>query len=151
MSDRKCLICSMEGVEPLARVFRDQHWAGEVAPGYEVPGWFFLRVRRHAEKLTGLNDTEVAGFGRHAHDLVSAVERVTGAPAVYLLSFGENYTHFHALVCARGTDVPPEQRSGALLKLVSDGRDPAAAQALAARVRTAYEEIVQGRDPVPVG
>jgi len=133
VSDRKCLICSMEGVEPLARVFRDQHWAGEVAPGYEVPGWFFLRVRRHAEKLTGLNDTEVAGFGRHAHDLVSAVERVTGAPAVYLLSFGENYTHFHALVCARGTDVPPEQRSGALLKLVSDGRDPAAAQALAAR------------------
>lgn len=150
MSDSTCLICSMEDVDPSSRVFRDQHWAGEVAPGYEVPGWFFLRARRHAEKLTGLNDAEVAGFGRHAHDLVSAVERVTGAPAVYLLSFGENYSHFHALVCARGADVPREQRSGALLTLVSDGRDPAAAQALASQVRIAYEEIVQGREPVPV-
>jgi hypothetical protein len=28
--------------------------AAEVAPGYEVPGWFFLRARRHAAKLTGL-------------------------------------------------------------------------------------------------
>jgi diadenosine tetraphosphate (Ap4A) HIT family hydrolase len=53
-----------------------------VAPGYEVPGWFFLRARRHAEKLTGLDEAETATFGRHAHDLVSAVEQVTGAPAV---------------------------------------------------------------------
>ncbi len=141
----------MEDVDPAARVFTDEYWAGEVAPGYEVPGWFFLRARRHAEKLTGLNDAEVAGFGRHAHDLVTAVERVTGAPAVYLLSFGENYLHFHALVCARGADVPAEQRSGALLKLVADGRDPAAAHALAARVRPVYEEIVRSRERAAVG
>ena len=79
----------MEGADPASRVFLDELWAAEVAPGYEVPGWFFLRARRHAEKLTGLDEAETATFGRHAHDLVSAVEQVTGAPAVYLLSFGE--------------------------------------------------------------
>ena len=81
-SERDCLICSMEASDPAGRVFLDDLWAAEVAPGYEVPGWFFLRARRHAEKLSGLDEAETAVFGRRAHDLVSAIERVTGAPAV---------------------------------------------------------------------
>ena len=151
MPGNECLICSMEETYPASRVFLDDLWAAEVAPGYEVPGWFFLRARRHAEKLTGLNEAETATFGRHAHDLVSAVEQVTGAPAVYLLSFGENYRHFHALVCARDDQVPPEARGWALIKLLTEGRDLAAAQALAGEVRLAYEEIVRGREHAAVG
>lgn len=151
MSEPECLICSMEETGPDSRVFLDDLWAAEVAPGYEVPGWFFLRARRHAEKLTGLDDTEVATFGRHAHDLVAAVEQVTGAPAVYLLSFGESYRHFHALVAARGEEIPPAQRGGALLGLLAEGRDPDAAQALVPAVRAAYEQIVRGREPAEVG
>lgn len=150
MSESECLICSMEETDPASRVFLDDLWAAEVAPGYEVPGWFFLRARRHAEKLTGLDDAEVATFGRHAHDLVSAVEQVTGAPAVYLLSFGENFRHFHALVAARGEDIPPAKRGGALLSLLADGRDPGAAQALAPAVRAAYERIVGARESAEV-
>lgn len=152
MSDAaQCLICSMEDTIPSHRVFHDSLWAAEVAPGYEVPGWFFLRTRRHAEKLTGLDESEVATFGRHAHDLVNAVEQVTGAPAVYLLSFGENYRHFHTLVTARGQEIPPAQRGGALLGLAAEGRDPVAAQALVPAVRTAYEQIVRDRAPAEVG
>jgi diadenosine tetraphosphate (Ap4A) HIT family hydrolase len=140
----------MEDVDPASRVFLDDLWAAEVAPGYEVPGWFFLRARRHAEKLTGLDDAEVAGFGRHAHDLVSAVEEATGAPAVYLLSFGENYTHFHALVAARGKEVPLDRRGGALLQLLADNRDSAAAEALVPLVCAAYDRIVSGREPAEI-
>ena len=147
MAEAECLLCSMEETSPAARVFLDDLWAAEVAPGYEVPGWFFLRVRRHAEKLTGLDDTEVATFGRHAQDLVNAVEQTTGAPAVYLLSFGENYRHFHALVAARGEEIPPAQRGGALLGLLAESRDPLAAQALVPPVRAAYEQLVRGREP----
>jgi diadenosine tetraphosphate (Ap4A) HIT family hydrolase len=150
MADSQCLICSMEESDPASRVFLGELWAAEVAPGFEVPGWFFLRARRHAEKLTGLDDAETATFGRHAHDLVSAVEQVTGAPAVYLLSFGENYRHFHALVAARGDEVPPEVRGWGLLRLLAEGRDVPAAQALAGDVRLAYEEIVRGREHAAV-
>lgn len=67
------------------------------------------------------------------------------APAVYLLSFGENYRHFHALIAARGEQVPAEVRGGALLQLLAQGRDVPAAQALAGDVRLVYEEIVRGR------
>ena len=141
----------MEESGPAARVFRDELWAAEVAPGYEVPGWFFLRARRHAEKLTGLDEAETATFGRRAHDLVNAVERVTGAPAVYLLSFGENYRHFHALVAARGERVPPELRGYGLIGLLAENRDVPAAEALAGDVRLAYEGIVRGREPAAVG
>jgi diadenosine tetraphosphate (Ap4A) HIT family hydrolase len=151
MPGRDCLICSMEETDPAARVFADELWAAEVAPGYEVPGWFFLRARRHAERLTGLDEAETATFGRHAHDLVRAVERVTGAPAVYLLSFGENYRHFHALVAARGDQVPPESRGWALLRLLATGRDIPAARARAGEVRLVYEEIVRGREQAAVG
>jgi len=151
MPDRDCLICSLEEAEPASRVFLDELWAAEVAPGFEVPGWFFLRARRHAEKLTGLDEAETATFGRHAHDLLSAVERVTGAPAVYLLSFGENFRHFHALVAARGDEVPPELRGYGLIKQLAEGRDIPAAQALAGKVRLVYEEIVRGREHAAVG
>jgi diadenosine tetraphosphate (Ap4A) HIT family hydrolase len=150
-ADGSCLICSMEQADPAGRVFLDELWAAEVAPGYEVPGWFFLRARRHAEGLTGLDEAETAAFGRRAHDLVSAVERATGAPAVYLLSFGENFRHFHALVAARGCQVPPEARGWALLRLLAGGRDVPAARAVAGDVRLAYEEIVRDREHAAVG
>lgn len=151
MTDNACLICSMETSHPMSRVFLDEHWAAEVAPGYEVPGWFFLRNRRHAEKLTGLNDDEVAGFGRHAHDLVTAIERATGAPAVYLLSFGENHRHFHALIATRGHEIPPALRGGALLQLLATNKDPVAAAALVPQVRAAYNKIVRDRQLADVG
>ena len=149
MTDADCLICSMETSSPTMRVFRDEYWAAEVAPGYEVPGWFFLRARRHAEKLSGLNDDEVATFGRHAHDLVTAVETATAAPAVYLLHFGESYPHFHALVAARGQEIPAARRGGALLQLLADGKDPDGAATLVPQVRAAYDQILRNRQPAP--
>jgi diadenosine tetraphosphate (Ap4A) HIT family hydrolase len=150
-TERDCLICVMEEADPAGRVFRDDLWAAEVAPGYEVPGWFFLRARRHAEKLTGLDAAETAAFGPRARDLVSAIERVTGAPAVYLTSFGENFLHFHALVAARGDQVPPEMRGWSLLSGLAAGRDVPGSHAVARDVRLAYEEIVRGRAHATVG
>ncbi|MFD0635565.1 hypothetical protein ACFQ9X_32455 [Catenulispora yoronensis] len=102
-----CLMCRLEQGPEEAQVFSDPLWAAEIVPGYDVPGWFILRARRHAERITGLNEDELATFGQRARDLVAAVTEATGAPATYLLSFGENYRHFHALIAARGAQVPP--------------------------------------------
>ena len=49
---------------------------------------------------------ELAAFGQRARDLIAAIETVTAAPAVYLMTFGESYKHFHALVCARDEQMP---------------------------------------------
>ncbi|WP_394618943.1 hypothetical protein JNUCC0626_07540 [Lentzea sp. JNUCC 0626] len=139
LPDAECLLCGMEGIDDASIVFRDELWAAEVVPAYAVPGWFVLRSRRHAERITGLNDDELGSLAHRARDLVGAVTEATGAPATYLLVFGENYPHFHAVITARGEDVPPHRRSGAILQLVPDHVDPVEAARLVPAVRAAYE------------
>jgi diadenosine tetraphosphate (Ap4A) HIT family hydrolase len=138
-----CQMCTLEQAADSAVVFRDELWAAEVVPGFDVPGWYALRVRRHAERLTGLSVAELDSFGRRARDLVAAVTEVTGAPATYLLVFGEAYPHFHALVTARGEHVPAESRSGDLLKLRAQHADPVAAARLVPAVREAYGRMAR--------
>lgn len=137
-----CLMCIQEKSAHDSAVFRDDLWAGEIVAGMEVPGWFVLRARRHAELITGLDDAELNTLGRRARDLTAAVSEVTGAPATYLMVFGENHRHFHALIAARGDDVPSDRRSGNILKLVSERADPAAASAMLPAVREAYARHV---------
>ena len=139
-----CLLCTMEDADETSVVFRDPLWAAEIVPGYDVPGWLILRSRRHAERITGLDDEELSSYGRRARDLVAAVTEVTGAPATYLLVFGENYPHFHALIAPRGNDVPPDRRAGNILQLRADRADLAAAGKLVPPMRSAYARRAGG-------
>lgn len=133
-----CLLCSMEDADDSLVVFRDERWAAEIVSGYDVPGWVVLRARRHAERITGLDDDELATYGRRARDLVAAVSEATGAAATYQLVFGENYPHFHALIAARGDDVPPERRAGGIMQLRLERADLAASLSLVPAIRDGY-------------
>lgn len=141
-----CLLCTMEDAEPGSVIFRDDLWAAEVVPGYEVPGWFILRARRHAERITGLDDDELASLAFRARDLVGAVREVADAPATYLLVFGENYPHFHLLIAARNAEVPADRRGGDIMKLRLEQADPAAAMALVPAVRAAYQKLAAAQN-----
>jgi diadenosine tetraphosphate (Ap4A) HIT family hydrolase len=144
-----CLMCRLEeDGAPDAVVFSDPLWAAQIVPGYDVPGWFILRARRHAELITGLDEAELATFAQRARNLIAAVSEATGAPATYLLTFGENYKHFHALIAARGADVPPERRNGDILKLRTERADPAAAALLLPAVRSAYGRLASPADAI---
>ena len=136
-----CLLCDMEEAGDSAVVFRDDLWAAEVVPGFDVPGWIVLRARRHAERITGLHEQELASLGRRARDLVAAVTEVAAAPATYFLVFGENYPHYHALITPRGDDVPPERRAGDILRLRGEIGDAAAAARLVPAIRDAYRRV----------
>jgi hypothetical protein len=112
-----CLICAMEdAADDVVVVARDDLWACEIVPGYEVPGWFVLRTRRHAIGLPGLTPEELATFGPRARDAIT-------------------------LIAARGDDVPPGRRSGDILKLRTERADPAAAARLVPAVRAAYQKL----------
>ncbi|MDX6741190.1 hypothetical protein [Actinocorallia sp. A-T 12471] len=139
--ESNCLICGLDDADPSDVVFRDDDWSAEVVPGYDVPGWYFLRARRHAERITGLDDRETATFGRRASDLVAAVTHATGAEATYLLAFGEAFPHFHVLVTARTADVPADRRAGEILKLRDERADRERARELVPAVRKAYADI----------
>jgi diadenosine tetraphosphate (Ap4A) HIT family hydrolase len=130
-----CLPCDLERADAATVVFRDDTWSCEVADGYEVPGWFFLRLRRHAEGWSGPTAAELAGFGPLSQRISAAIQEVTGAPTVYFMSFGENYPHFHFLVVTREADLAPERRGAGILALLADHRDLAGSLAVAERVR----------------
>ncbi|WP_199811372.1 hypothetical protein [Kitasatospora phosalacinea] len=73
----------------------------------------------------------------------------TGAPATYLMVFGENHPHFHVLVTPRGEDVPADRRSGNILRLATEHADPEAAARLVPEVRRAYERLAAAAVPLP--
>jgi diadenosine tetraphosphate (Ap4A) HIT family hydrolase len=139
-----CLPCQLEDADDSAVVFRDQLWAAELAPDYEVPGWLFLRTRRHAERITGLTSEELASYGRRTRDLVAAVGAVMAAEVTYQLVFGESFPHFHALIVPRPDTVPADRRSGGILQLRPQLLDPPAARALVPALRAAYEQASGG-------
>jgi diadenosine tetraphosphate (Ap4A) HIT family hydrolase len=134
----RCIICQLDDAANDAVVFRDDLWACEVAPGFEVPGWYFLRTRRHALGWRELGPAELSTFGEHARDLMAALEATFAAPARYLMTFGEAYPHFHCVVTTRGDDVPPEFRSGNILRLLDTHVDRAAALRRVPALRSAY-------------
>lgn len=130
-----CLPCDLEAAESSTIIYRDDDWSCEIAEGYDVPGWFILRLRRHAEGWSGPTLDELSGFGPFSQKIAAAIQTATGATGVYFMSFGENYPHFHFLVIARDADLTAESRGAAILALRADGRDPDAALAVGARVR----------------
>ncbi|MDP9026574.1 MAG: HIT family protein [Actinomycetota bacterium] len=135
MSD--CLPCDLEGVEPPRIVYRDEAWSCEIAEGYDVPGWFILRLRRHAEGWSAPTVEELAQFGPVSQRLSAAIQSATGATGIYFMSFGENYPHFHFLVIARDADLPPESRGAVILSRRTDFRDLDASLVVGERVRSA--------------
>lgn len=135
-----CIICRLDDAPGDAVVLRRMGWACEVLPGYEVPGWYVLRLRRHALGWTALTDDEAHAFGPTVRDLMAALEVAFDAPARYLMAFGEAYPHLHCVVTVRTDDVPPESRSGSILGLRSSRVDREAALALVPAVRAALPE-----------
>jgi diadenosine tetraphosphate (Ap4A) HIT family hydrolase len=135
MSD--CLPCDLEAAEHAAIVYRDDTWSCEVADGYEVPAWYFLRLRRHAEGWGGPTLDELAQFGAVSQRVAGAIQTATGARNVYFLSFGENYPHFHFLVIGRDAELPPEYRGAAILGLRASALDRDESLEVAALVRDA--------------
>ncbi len=132
-----CLPCDLEHAEPPAIVYRDDTWSVDIADGYDVPGWFILRLRRHAEGWAGPTAEELAGFGPLSQRLAAAIQSVTGAPTVYFVSFGENFPHFHFLVIARPADLPAELKGAAILSLRTEQSDLPASVLVGADVRSA--------------
>lgn len=135
MSD--CLPCDLEASEPSRIVYRDADWSCEIADGYDVPGWFILRLRRHAEGWAGPTTDELAHFGPVSQRVSAAIQAATGATGVYFMSFGENYPHFHFLVIARDADLPAESKGAAILARRADSRDLDTSLAVGERVRSA--------------
>lgn len=132
-----CSICTREasGEEPLGGwVLRTEHWSACVAPGFEVPGWLFLELRRHAEGPMAMEAAEAGELGGLLARLSAAIQAAAGAERVYILAFGELYPHFHLLLLPRLPFAPPEQAGPALFMKREELADPEAAAEMALQI-----------------
>jgi len=82
---------------------------------------------------------------------MGALEQAFDAPARYLMTFGEAYPHFHAVITVRTDDIPPESRSGNILALRESRTDRDAAVARVPAVRAALAAIRDTARPSRAG
>jgi diadenosine tetraphosphate (Ap4A) HIT family hydrolase len=133
----RCEICGREASpdEPLGGwVLRTPRWSACVAAGFEVPGWLFLELRRHAEGPMAMNEAEAAELGPLLVRLSAAILAATGAERVYVLAFGELFPHFHLLLLPRLPFAPPDQVGPSLFLKRAEVVDPPVAAETAMRI-----------------
>jgi hypothetical protein len=88
-------------------------------------------------------DTEEAGeLGINLAHLTGAIQAVTGAEKVYVIAYGERFSHFHLCLFPRMPFAPPELREAGLFTRVDDLVDVAEA----AKVATAVREALGSRE-----
>ena len=147
MHDETCPLCARElshDEPPGGWVLRTGLWSAGVMEGFEVPGWLFLQLRRHAEGPMAMASDEAAEMGGLLVDLTGAIQAVTGAEKVYVVAWGEAFPHFHLLLHPRMPAAPPEHKGPALFAARDELRDVATSTAIAAQLRAALS--AQGTD-----
>jgi diadenosine tetraphosphate (Ap4A) HIT family hydrolase len=135
-----CEICERESADvepPGGWVLRTDLWSACVAPGFDVPGWLFLELRRHAEGPMGMDDAEAAELGGLVRDLTAAVQSTLAAERVYVLAFGEVFPHFHVVLVPRMPFAPDDEKGAGLWNKRAELCDPPRAHELASAVRHA--------------
>lgn len=141
-----CELCrfedSAEGEPPGGWVARGPRWAVRVPHDLPYPGWLVVQARRHVESIADLDPQEAATFGPTVVTTSRAITEVTGAERVYLLVFGENQRHFHALLAARTPEIPQTERGPALIvkRLAAPPPDLSAIHTVAGQIRKALSE-----------
>lgn len=92
----------------------DPYFVIGIAPDFEVPGWYFLAMRRHGEGPMSMSPDEAGAYGPILVSCTSAVKEATGAERVYVIAYGELYPHWHCLISPRSAEIPAGLRGPAL-------------------------------------
>jgi diadenosine tetraphosphate (Ap4A) HIT family hydrolase len=130
-----CHVCDLRSTAPdEAVIARDELWT--VAVGFDVPGWFMVMLNRHSDDwFMGLSDEEATSLGPLMRSLGVAAVAEAGAERVYLMGFGEQWSHFHFMVMGRGAEVGKELRGAGFLGHAAEFANREEAIRVAANVR----------------
>jgi diadenosine tetraphosphate (Ap4A) HIT family hydrolase len=136
MEGRHCALCEADVTLPDAVIVeRTDHWLVYVHPRYPTPGQVWVQTTEHVEGSWAMNPGQAASFGDVLQRAARAVRIGHRAERVYLVSFGENHQHFHAMLIARRLE-DASNRGLALVaqNLVETGEEdlPGASEAAAA-------------------
>jgi hypothetical protein len=130
-----CQVCDLRSEASAdSLIYADHLWT--VAVGFDVPGWFMVSLNRHnVDWFMGLSDDEAVTLGPLTRSLGIAARAEASAERVYLMGFGEQWSHFHFMVMSRGAAVATEHRGPGLLARAPELADRDEAIRVAAKVR----------------
>ena len=145
-----CSVCKANAGDvpsPGGVIWEDKLWLVRHAPPpFPLAGWTMFHTQRHVQGPAHFTDEEAAAFGPVLRHVSRTLEKVTGAPRIYVVAFGESTPHMHAHLAPRYADLPPEHVAfGAadLYRAVASGKQPgvpeADALAMAGKLRDALK------------
>jgi diadenosine tetraphosphate (Ap4A) HIT family hydrolase len=141
----KCALCrAVEQLPAETVVAAGDEWLTYVHPDLAQENCLWVQTRQHVEGLWSMTESQAASMGPTVSRAAQALRRARSAERVYVVSFGENHPHIHALVIAR----PPanratEPRGTDLVAAVMSGfghTDAAAAGRIAGSLRSYFGE-----------
>jgi diadenosine tetraphosphate (Ap4A) HIT family hydrolase len=109
--DGTCTLCRVVDSLPDSLVLAsDGNWITYLHPSIPEPNCLWVQTRRHVEGVWSIEEAEAAAMGAAIRRAADALRRTRATERVYLISFGENHLHMHALVLRR----PPGQGAAGL-------------------------------------
>ena len=134
----ECAICSFIGTPPPGSWYlENEFWRLGPFLAPAPPGVVLVYLRRHATGLSAMRPEELEALGPTLAAAVRAIEGVLEPERVYTVMFGEQIQHVHFVLMPRGSEVPVEHRSAALILNQAQYIDPEAALQATVRLREA--------------
>lgn len=107
----ECSLCEVVDRLPDSLILAsDAAWITYVHPSLADAGCVWVQTRQHVHGIWSMNEEQSSTMGTVMARAAEALRRSRGAERVYMVSFGENHPHMHALLVAR----PPGEGHGSL-------------------------------------
>ncbi|HVX22616.1 MAG TPA: hypothetical protein VHB02_14810 [Acidimicrobiales bacterium] len=149
MATDTCALCQLLDTVPVSLdIHADDDWRVFIHPEYSRPECLWLVANGHVDGLWGMSDAQAGSFGSIVRDVAGLLREACDGQKVYVVSFGENHDHFHALLITR-VDADDGLRGLALVNdhLSKTKKATAAAEAVAAAIRQGLADRLAVDEP----
>ena len=149
-----CSVCKANAGDvpsPGGVIWEDKLWfVRHVPPPYALAGWTMFNTQRHVQGPAHFTDEEAEAFGPVLRHVTRTLEKVTGAPRVYVVAFGESTPHMHSHLVPRYANLPAEQVAfgvADLFRAVASGKQPGVPEKDALAVAKKLRDALKASPP----
>lgn len=117
---------------------------------FPLAGWTMFNTQRHVHGPAHFTDAEAKAYGPVLRHVTRALEKVTGAPRIYIVAFGESTPHMHSHLVPRYADLPAAHAAfgiSDLYRSVAGGSQPGVPEKDALAVAAKLRDVLKASPP----